>query len=143
MRAGPAPTTPARRPGPAVRGDLPALCADTVAVLAFVLLGRTSHREGGAVAGYAQTAWPFLVGAAAGWLALLVLARAGRPLPARAPAAGSVVLAATVTVGMALRRWVTDKGTPVSFLLVATVFLAAFLVGWRLLHRLRARRAGS
>ena len=137
------PTAPGGRPPTTTRADLAALSADVLAVLVFVLLGRTSHREGGAVAGYLQTAWPFLVGTASGWLALLVLARAGRELPGRALRAGLVVLVATVGVGMALRGSVTGKGTPVSFLLVATIFLAVFLLGWRAIRRAAGRRAGA
>ena len=35
-------------------------------------------------------------------------------------------------LGMVLRRTAFDKGTAVSFIVVATVFLGLFLLGWRL-----------
>ena len=50
------------------RHVLTALTLDVVCVLVFCALGRRSHAEGVTVSGVAQTAWPFLVGAAVGWL---------------------------------------------------------------------------
>jgi hypothetical protein len=136
---------PTDRPGSPVpragRPDVPAAAADVLAVAVFVLLGRTSHREGGAVTGYLATVWPFLVGAGVGWLALALAHRReadparGGVLPVRSLRAGAVVLAGTVVVGMGLRRIFTDGGTPVSFLIVATTFLAVLLLGWRLAAR--------
>jgi hypothetical protein len=116
--------------------------ADTACVAGFVLLGRFSHREGGAVTGYLAVLWPFLVGLAAGWVALSVAARVARREPApETLRAGLVVLVATVGVGMAVRRTLTDGGTPVSFVVVATVFLALFLLGRRVVgSRVAARR---
>ena len=118
------------------RPDGTALGVDLLVVLAFVVLGRTSHREGSAVAGTAATAWPFLAGAAVGWAVVVLARRGGRPWPGRSLAAGGVVLASTVVVGMSLRR-VAGGGTPPSFLLVATSFLALFLLGWRAAARWR------
>ena len=52
---------------------LPALL-DAVLVLVFAAIGRRSHAEGLTVGGVLETAWPFLAGAAGGWvLATLVL----------------------------------------------------------------------
>jgi hypothetical protein len=127
---------------PAAPPDGSAAGIDLVLVALFVLLGRTSHREGGAVGGYLTAAWPFLTGALLGWAAILVARRTGRTLPAVSLSAGGLVLAATVVGGMLLRRAFTDGGTPVSFLIVATSFLAAFLLGWRGLVGIRGRRAG-
>ena len=115
-----------------MRRRIPALIADLVAALVFVLLGRRSHDEGSALAGTVSTAWPFVVGAAAGELAAL-------RLPARSPAAGAVVAGCAVVVGMALRR-LTGGGTPLSFVLVATTFLVLFLVGWRVVGAVLERR---
>ena len=50
---------------------------------------------------------------------------------------GAVVVAATVVVGMLLRR-LTSTGTAPSFVVVATLFLAASMLGWRLLARVVA-----
>ena len=46
-----------------------AVALDAALILVFVLIGRRNHDEALALGGIAQTAWPFLVGAAAGWLA--------------------------------------------------------------------------
>jgi len=113
--------------------DAGELAADLVAVAVFVALGRASHHEGGVVLGFLGTRWPFAVGAVVGSGATVLVARRGdRPLPASSLRAGGIVLAATVVVGMTLRRLCTDGGTPVSFLLVATTFLAVLLLGRRL-----------
>ena len=56
-----------------MRRRIPALIADLLAVVVFVLLGRRSHDEGSALAGTVATAWPFVAGAAAGELAAVRL----------------------------------------------------------------------
>ncbi len=111
-----------------------AVAADLVAVLVFVLLGRRSHDEGSAIAGTVATAWPFVTGTLVG--EGVVVLRRQRP---DSLAAGAVVTAGAVVVGMGLRR-LSGGGTPVSFVVVATTFLALFLLGWRLGARLLARR---
>jgi hypothetical protein len=132
---------PADVRGSTAPADAPTAGIDLALVALFVLLGRTSHREGGAIGGYVTAAWPFLAGAGLGWLAVLLVRRSGRELPGRSLAAGGVVLGGTVVGGMALRRVFTDGGTPLSFLVVATSFLAFFLLGWRGLDRARRARA--
>ncbi|RNE67413.1 DUF3054 domain-containing protein [Cryobacterium tepidiphilum] len=111
--------------------------ADVVLVLVFVLIGRGSHDEGLTLAGTASTAWPFIVGLAVGWVAM----RAWRyPLCLRWTGVG--IWVATVVVGMLLRA-LTGQGTAVSFVIVATIVLGVFLLGWRgiaLLVRRRRRR---
>ena len=102
--------------------------ADSVAVLVFVVLGRTSHDEGSWLGGVAATAGPFLVGAASGWLASAVLR--WQPLRVRS---GALVLAGTVGSGMVVRHLATGRAIPASFVVVATTVLAVFLLGWRAL----------
>ena len=116
------------------------LAADALAVLLFVAAGRSSHAEGLTPDGVLLTAWPFLTGAALGWL--VVRARHGRwPVPrrgmqdragmlGRAAADGAVVWAAAVAGGMVLRR-ATGAGTDPAFVVVATLVLGALLLGWR------------
>jgi hypothetical protein len=137
---GPAlPASDLRRPS---TDDGPALAVDLVFVAVFVLLGRTSHREGGALGGYLTAAWPFLAGALAGWAAVALARRGGRELPGSSARAGVLVVAGTVIVGMLLRRTFTEGGTPLSFLVVATSFVTLFLLGWRIADRWRRARTG-
>ncbi len=117
-----------------------ALIVDVVLVLVFVAIGRRTHAESGALVGIAATAWPFLVGLAAGWLLGRVHQR-----PVRVWPEGAAVWLSTVAVGVLLRG-LTDAGTAVSFIVVATVVLGVFLLGWRaaagaLGRRSRGRRS--
>ena len=109
-------------------------------VVLFVAIGRRNHDESSAFAAVLKTAVPFLVGLGAGW----VLTRAWRH-PMRV-ATGLAIWPTTVLVGMLVRRLVFDRGTATSFVIVATVFLGACLVGWRIaaqqLEQRRAPRAG-
>lgn len=105
-----------------------ALVADLVLVVAFAAIGRASHAEGvlgPGGSGLATTAWPFLVGLLIGW----AVTRGWRhPLaPLRT---GIGVWVTTVVVGMLLRA-VSGQGVAVAFVIVATVTLLVFLVGWR------------
>ena len=97
------------------RSDRVALAAvlDVASVIAFVV------------------AAPFLIALAVGWLALRIWQR---PL-ALVPAVGLWVV--TVALGLVLRRFVFDRGTAASFVIVATLVLGALLLGWRLVARRR------
>jgi len=110
-----------------------ALLVDTVLVVAFAALGRASH-DSDVFGGLWQTAWPFLVGLALGWLVTLAW---------RAPVApvrtGVGVWAATVIGGMLLRA-ASGQGTAPAFIIVATSTLLVLLVGWRVIATLVARR---
>ncbi|ORB30192.1 DUF3054 domain-containing protein [Mycolicibacterium parafortuitum] len=114
---------------------LKALAADLVCVVVFCTIGRRSHAEGLSLAGIAETAWPFLTGAGAGWL----LARAWQRPTALVPT-GLIVWAATVIVGMLLRK-LTSQGTAPSFIVVASVTTAVLLLGWRGVVWALARRS--
>ena len=110
--------------------------ADLTAVLLFVVLGRTSHDEGSWLGGVAGTAAPFLLGTALGWLLLVLLRR-----PPQTVRSGLVVLVSTVLVGMTVRHLASGRAIPLSFVLVASAFLALFLLGWRAVSA-RAGAAG-
>lgn len=103
---------------------------DFCCVLLFVVIGRASHQVGESAAGIANTAWPFLVGAAIGWLATR-----GWRRPLGLVPGGLGVWLSTVAFGMVLRV-VSGQGTAFSFILVALAFLGLFLLGWRALARL-------
>lgn len=119
------------------RSSVLAVLADVVGVLVFCTIGRRSHAEGLTVAGVADTAWPFLVGTAVGWL----LIRGWRRPTAVAPT-GLVVWASTVVVGMLLRK-ATSAGVAVSFVVVASAATAVVLLGWRVAVAAFARRSGQ
>ncbi len=111
---------------------------DALCILVFVLLGRRNHDEGEAASGVLKTAAPFLIGAAVAWVASATLWR-----PPTSLRLGGTIWAGTLVIGMVLRRTAFDKGTAVSFIVVATIFLGLLLMGWRLvagsLLRRRAR----
>lgn len=116
------------------RAAATALLADVVCVLVFCAIGMRSHAEGITVAGVLETAWPFLSGTAAGWLA----ARAWQRPTSLAPT-GLVIWLSTVVIGMLLRK-ATSQGTAISFVVVASLSTAILLLGWRLGARALARR---
>ncbi len=102
------------------------LWLDVAVVFVFVIAGRRTHDEAETISGVLRTAAPFVLGLLAGW----TVTRAWhRPL---AGSVGAGVLAATVVVGMAVRRFVFSEGIEWLFIVVATLFLALGLLGWRL-----------
>ena len=109
-----------RRPGGA-------FAVDAILVLVFAAVGRANHQEGNPVLGVPATAWPFLLGLAAGWALVRTLSHRW----ALEPGPGVTVVVATVVLGMLLRA-ATGQGTAPSFILVATLVLAVLLLGWRL-----------
>lgn len=114
-----------------VRLRLPlALVLDAALVLVFVALGRQEHDDASEARNVLAIAAPFWIGLAAGWAAARVW---------RAPWAirtGLVIWPVVIVVGMLARRFLFDDGTAVAFVIVATLFLGACLVGWRALARL-------
>ncbi len=120
----------------ALRRPAVALLLDVVLVVVFAAIGRASHEESNPLVGALLTAWPFLVGTAVGWVVVRTLRR-GWPISV---GPGVTVWFATVVIGMVLRR-ATGQGTALSFVVVASLVLAAFLLGWRGLGGYAARRA--
>ncbi len=107
------------------RPALTALATDVLCVIVFCTIGRRSHAEGLTVSGIAETAWPFLVGTAAGWL----LSR-GWQRPAALVPTGVTVWLCTIVIGMLLRK-LTSAGTAPSFIVVASLSTALLILGWR------------
>jgi len=114
-----------------------AALVDLVLVLVFAGIGRVSHEEGLSVAGLARTAGPFVVGWLAGWV-LVVLVPATRHRP-RSLRAGVLVWVAVVVVGMLVRGGLVGDGVQTSFVVVTTIVVAVFLLGWRALAALVMR----
>ncbi|WP_353815808.1 DUF3054 domain-containing protein [Agromyces sp. SYSU T00266] len=131
-------------PAPASRPPVTAVlagAADAVLVVVFAAIGRASHGEAVDVAGVWETAWPFLVGLAVGWLVV----RGWRHPLAIVPTGVSAWVSAVV-VGMLLRL-MTGAGAALAFVLVASVTLVLFLLGWRavggLIRRAQRTRSGG
>lgn len=117
------------------RTVIAAAIADVALIALFAAAGRRSHAEGVTAAGVADTAWPFVAGAAIGW----ILSRGWRRPTAVTPT-GLVVWIAAVSLGMLLRR-ITGAGTAWSFVLVATIVTGVLLLGWRAVASRRPRRS--
>jgi len=111
-----------------------AIGIDVFSVTLFVAVGRREHERDSAIAGLIGTAAPFLLALGLAWL---VLRAWNRPTDWRT---GVGIWAITLVGGMVLRRVVFDDGTATSFVIVAALFLALFLVGWRLVLALIERR---
>jgi hypothetical protein len=103
---------------------------DLVAVLVFVVIGRSVHAHGLALPGIVSTAWPFVSGLVVGWCALVVFGR-----DEMSSRGGAMVTVSTVALGMALRV-ISGQGIAPAFVLVALAFFSATMLGWRLLRRL-------
>ncbi len=106
-------------------------------VVVFAAIGRATH-DGDVLgpfgSGLATTAWPFVAALLIGW----AVTRAWRR-PTTVVRTGLPVWAITVALGMVLRA-LSGQGVAVAFIIVATITLAVFLLGWRGLARLAARR---
>ena len=110
---------------------------DVFSVTLFVAIGRREHERDSAIAGLIDTAAPFLLALALAW----VLMRAWRrPTEWRT---GAGIWAITLVAGMILRNVVFGDGTATSFVIVAALFLALFLVGWRVVFGLLERRSAQ
>ena len=106
-----------------------AVLVDLVAIVVFALVGRSSHAESVDLLGLAGTAWPFL----AGWFVGALVARIWRrPVDL---VTGVIVWLGTLALGMLLRA-ATGAGVQLSFVVVAAIVLAVFLIGWRAAYAL-------
>lgn len=116
---------------------VPAFIVDAVLVLVFAVIGRASHGE--SPGGFLITAWPFIVALLVGHVvAALLPARPRRPWSL---GWGAVVWLVTV-VGGVLLRVATGDTAQIAFIIVTTLVLGVFLVGWRAAAAFLRRRAG-
>lgn len=119
--------------GARVRTAVLALLGDAALVLLFAGLGRSSHARDATVLGLFETAWPFLAGLAITWVSARIFRR-----PLAVVKSGIPVWLGSVAIGMILRA-LTGQGTALAFVIVATVTLGVFLLGWRALVALFGR----
>ena len=104
---------------------------DLVAIVAFVVIGRKNHDGGSALSGLFMVAAPFLMALALGWVA----ARAWKsPM---AVGTGVVIWLVTIVGGLVLRKVAFEGGTALPFIIVASLFNLATLVGWRVIAEWR------
>ena len=123
------------------RGWLWPLAADLACVLALALGGKSSHEAGESDWVLLAIAWPFAVAAGAAHAGLVSQDRETR----RVWPGGASVVAVTYLLGMLLRA-LSGRGLAPGFLVVAGLFLAATMLGWRgvvWLAGLRRRRRPS
>ena len=107
---------------------------DVAFIVLFVFIGTRNHNTDEDTAGVLSTAAPFIIGLACGWFAA-----SGWKNPF-AVQTGIVVWVGTVVIGMLLRHYAWDRGTAGAFIVVATVFNAFTLVGWRFARENVSRR---
>ena len=123
------------RPAPGPRGlVVAAAVADVVLILVFAAIGRDAHARDGIITGVFLTAWPFLAGAAAGWL----VTRAWRAPMSLRPAGIGAWLGSLI--GGMLLRALTGQTVVVPFVVVALLSLGVLLMGYRALYRIIRRR---
>lgn len=104
-------------------------------MVVFAAAGKSSHEASDSAWVVLAIVWPFAVSVVVAHAALL---RRGRR-PGRLWPEGGVVLAVTYVLGMILRV-LSGRGIAGGFLVVAALFLALTLLGWRGAVRLAARR---
>lgn len=113
-----------------------AAAIDLALIVLFAAIGMANH-HGAVLPGLVIVAWPFVVGAAIGWIASMAW-----KAPAGPVRSGIAIWLLAVALGMTLRV-LTGGGFAWSFLIVTALVLGAFLVGWRaiaaLVARMRAR----
>ncbi len=109
---------------------------DVVVVLIFVTVGRSAHAE--EATGVLFTALPFLIALAVGWAIALGAHRTPEAL-----STGLLVWAVTWAGGLVLRNLVFHEGTALPFVVVAGIFLACGLIGWRAVARLVSHRRAA
>lgn len=127
-------TTPAI---PALRKSIYAFVADAAFIFLFIFIGTRNHDTDTDTAGVFSTAAPFLIALLVGWCALQVW---------KAPhkvANGVGLWLISIVIGMLLRHFAFDKGTAGAFVVVATIFNAFTLVGWRFIAEQLSERKAS
>ena len=105
---------------------MPSILLDLLAVLVFVGIGRVVHDGSLTLPGLWSTAWPFLIGVAGGYLGV-VLTR----WPPASLRGGAMVAGKTIVLGLVVRYGLQREDTPLSFIIVTLLVIAALMFGWR------------
>ena len=127
-----------RRVPRAAPGWLSALLADLACVLVFAAAGKSSHETSQSDWVVLAVVWPYALSVALAHAGLLLRGRRTR----RVWPAGVVVLSVTYVLGTLLRV-VSGRGIAWGFLVVAVLFLALTMLGWRVILSLVTRRRAS
>lgn len=106
-------------------------------VAVFAVIGHWTHAQNLDLTGLIDTGWTFMAGLGLAWLLTVAWENPLSPLRT-----GTGVWAATVLFGMVLRA-ATGAGTAGPFILVASGFLFATLVGWRIIASAVAGKSGT
>jgi phosphatidylserine synthase len=109
---------------------------DALSVLLMVFIGTRNHHTDTGLTGVLFVAAPFWIG-----LALVHAVPFLQKSEARAEANKYMVWGYTVLMGMLLRHFVFDRGTALPFIIVATLFLGASMMGWRAVEARLSSRA--
>lgn len=101
---------------------LQALIFDVLCVMALVIIGTRNHDTDTGISGVLFVAAPFLIAVTGIHILLNVLGKTNLI---------AAIWGSTMLVGMLLRNMVFNRGTALAFVIVASVFLAATMWGWR------------
>ena len=105
-----------------------AIGVDAVCLALFVALGRASHDISSGIAWYLTVLWPFLVG----WFAVAA-ALSAVPVAARSLGDARLHLGGwDARSRLVLRAAVTQRSTPIAFIIVTYIFIGVTTFGWRL-----------
>jgi len=107
-------------------------------VLVFAIAGKSSHEANSSDWVVLAIVWPFVLSVLVAHAGLLV--RRGQTR--RVWPEGVLVLCVTYALGMALRV-LSGRGIAAGFLVVAAVFLAFSMLGWRIVVRIARSRQTS
>ena len=107
------------------RVNLQPMLYDLACVLVMVVIGTRNHDQDTGISAVLGVASPFWIAVVIAWIVL----RAHRS--PRAMSTGAAVWIISVCGGMLLRHFAWDRGTAGAFIVVATIFLGATMMGWR------------
>ena len=104
------------------REAIKALAFDVLCVMALVIIGTRNHDTDTGVSGILFVAAPFLIAVTGIHVLLNVLKKTHLV---------AVIWGSTVFYGMLLRNLAFNRGTALAFVIVASIFLAGTMWGWR------------